>query len=231
MDDLQFRRQLLTDPSSKDEEFLAWIQANPSASAELQSAIAFDDVLKQAFEISVPEGLVDDILLRQSGVEVIKQKKAKRFGMFAIAASLFLSIGFGMQLWLDKPDLGQFVIQHFHHEPEAMLSTKEIAGNEVDWVFAQYDLKVTEELGKVTYIERCPMLTGTGIHMVLQTAQGAVTVFYMPGEIIKDTLYVADVGLEGYVVAAGKGAFALLGRPGQSLVSIERQLKQSISAI
>ncbi|MGV6852046.1 MAG: DUF3379 family protein [bacterium] len=231
MDDLQFRKQLLVDPFTQDSEFIDWCNTNPTAKLDLKAAQAFDKTLKKALELPVPEGLIDDILMQQNGAEVARKMRQKHVGYFAIAASFVLSIGFGMQLWLSQPDLSTFAIQHYHHEPEAVLSTAEVSESDVDWLFSEYGLKVTKSLGKVTYLKRCPMFNKTGIHMVIQTAQGAVTVFYMPDKKLNGNSQIKDVGLHGELIAASKGVFAFLGRPGQSFIGVEHRISQSIRSI
>lgn len=66
MDDLEFRRRILSDPKQKDEEILQALAASDANSKFVDDVLDLDAKIKQAMNVDVPEDLADKILFSQT---------------------------------------------------------------------------------------------------------------------------------------------------------------------
>ncbi|MDG3396194.1 DUF3379 family protein, partial [Vibrio parahaemolyticus] len=57
MDDLEFRRRILSDPKQKDEEILQALAASDANSKFVDDVLDLDAKIKQAMNVDVPEDL------------------------------------------------------------------------------------------------------------------------------------------------------------------------------
>lgn len=70
MDDLEFRRRILSDPKQKDEEILQALADNSANHKFVEDVLDLDEKIKQAMNVEVPEDLADKILFSQSSSSV-----------------------------------------------------------------------------------------------------------------------------------------------------------------
>ena len=75
MDDLQFRRSILADPKSRDDATNEAIKNDVAKQKFAHDVSALDDKIAQAMNIPVPDGLYDNLILRQT--MAISSKKEK----------------------------------------------------------------------------------------------------------------------------------------------------------
>ena len=95
MDDLQFRRSLYADPKSTDADILKAIQEDPSKQAFANDLDLFEQSLKSALDVEVPDDLANKLILRQTMADHTKQKKKYRVQL-ALAASVVFAVGITM---------------------------------------------------------------------------------------------------------------------------------------
>lgn len=69
MDDLEFRRRLLADPSLSDPELAAAVAADPARQRAADEAARLERGIRAALEVEVPQDLADRVLLRQAIAE------------------------------------------------------------------------------------------------------------------------------------------------------------------
>ena len=67
-------------------------------------------------------------------------------------------------------------------------------------------------------IKYCPTPDGKGVHMILNTETGPVTVFYMPDTQVTDKELLAFDNMEAILVDLQSGSAAIIG-PDQQLIS------------
>lgn len=129
MNELQFQRELLTNPLKLNKDMLAYLEKNPEKKIMAKNAQCFDQQIEQALDVEVPEGLEARILLSQSYPADAEEVKASEdtnglsdlgsiglsntsssvvpmsksnfplWGLSAVAASL-LVVSFSLTLWL-----------------------------------------------------------------------------------------------------------------------------------
>ena len=89
MDDLEFRRRILSDPKQKDEEILQALAESDTNSKFADDVLDLDLKIKQAMNVDVPEDLADKILFNQTSSALDDEKVVRpNFARKAMALSL-----------------------------------------------------------------------------------------------------------------------------------------------
>lgn len=225
MDCLEFRRHLLADPYSQDLEFVAHKQACPDCRRAAQRAEVFEDKLRQAFNVIVPDELANGILLGQT--TSVRRSRSRNGWFMALAATVVIAVGLTAVLLPNaNAGLRQFVVDHMHHEPEAMLSTVLVSQDEVRGLFRYYGVEPAADLAGVTFAAPCAMYKGAGVHLVVRSDEGPpVTVMYMPDVEIDDRVRVNLEGFDGVITPLARGALAIVGYEGQTLDGVENLVR------
>ena len=120
MDDLQFRRSIYADPTSLDKDIVAAQNADPAKKQLAQELCQFDEKLKQAMKISVPDDLCNKLLLRQTLASHQQEKRKTRIHL-ALAASVAIVAGLVvnyLQFSSSYTNLGDYALAHVYHEQE-----------------------------------------------------------------------------------------------------------------
>jgi len=228
MNYFEFKQQLLTDSFTKDEEFHRLRKEDLRCAKAYAEAMKFEKTLKQAFEIKPPANLKDSIILRQSTSHTIDSTIKK----YAIAASLFLSFLIISTSWyINKPgSVEQFIVDLVKHEYKVTLSQQPISMEEVKKVFATYQTNVGNSIGEVRFIHDCHTPGGKGVHLVVSTESGPVTIYYMPKtNLDKERIKFNIDNSKAVLVALEKGSVAIIADNSQQLASIEPQLHNNLS--
>lgn len=72
MDELEFRRRIMSDPKAKDAELLEALQQNERNAKCMDDILALDARIEQAMKVDVPDDLADRILFNQPESNVVK---------------------------------------------------------------------------------------------------------------------------------------------------------------
>jgi len=234
MDFSEFKRLLGADPHSRDPEFLRARASSPEFEQAAAAADRFEDLLARAVAVPVPEQLLDDL-------RSIPQRAATRTGRrprwpIALAASLLIAIGAAGLNWKMNPhwdSVEDYLSDHYRHDG-AMLLARADGGvaDEVQAFLARFDVEAMPELaGIVGVIKYCPTPDGKGVHMVLNTQHGPVTVIYMPETPVTDRGRFAFDGREVLLVGLQSGSAAIIGRPAQQVDDLYALVHESIVPI
>jgi hypothetical protein len=109
------------------------------------------------------------------------------------------------------------------------MSLEPISIEEVKDAFAHYNTQIVGDIGKVHFIHDCHTPGGTGVHMVVVTDSGPVTVYYMPKTVLdKDRLNFDIEDTKAVLVAMQKGSVAIIANTQQQLASIEPLLQNNL---
>lgn len=235
MNYLEFKRTLMTDPFTTDPAFERARKEDPSCHEAWEQAMVFEETLRQALIVDVPADLASDIIARQQ-VEAANEAPnwRRRLVPLAAAASFVLALAVGLILAPTggtAQSLPDYVISHLYHEVESLGSHKPVDVADVKWLMAEYGVELDQPLEGVVYLKRCPTRHGSGVHMVVNTESGPVTVYYLPKEQLAEPVLVGDERFSGYVVGLEQGALALVGARGQQLEKVERQLRNAMRPI
>lgn len=229
MDCLEFRRHLLADPYSQDPDFVAHKQGCADCRGALQRAEGFEDELRQAFKVTVPDELADGILLGQT--TSVQQTRFRNNWLIGMAATVVVGVGLTAVLMSGaNAEVGEFVVEHIRKEPQAMSSTQIVSQDEVSTLFSYYGVELAGNVGEVTFAAPCAMYKGAGVHLVMRDEEGPpITVMYMPDVSIKDRVKLEFDGFDGVVMPLARGALAVVGYEGQALDGVENLVRSALN--
>ena len=245
MDFSEFLRQLGADPHSRDPEFLRARQSSQEFQRAAEAAEAFETRLERAVVLPAPEGLLNDIL--EIGGESVPASAgdphhigsrtsgshSSGWRSMALAAGILVAVGAAGITWnmnrgWDSVD--QYVAEHYGHDGDSLVNKagKEPAAN-VQELFARFAVQAAPELaGIVSVIKYCPTPDGKGIHMVLSTQEGQITLIYMPETDVIDHETLEFGGMKALLVGLEKGSAALIGTEAQSISTLYSVVHESI---
>jgi len=228
---LEARRELQTEPERPSEALRAHLESCPACARAAENAREFESWLHRAFNVPVPDGLAERLLLAQT---TRTRYRFPRLGL-ALAAGIVLALAvgvtwqFGARPISDAGAVEKYVVDHIHHEPQAMTATGQASMDELKSLLGDYGLKLAGDLpGKLVYVKRCPTPHGTGVHFVVLTDSGPVAFYYMPNERIHGPMKVSAEDLAGYIESFHSGSVALVSRRGEDMDAAARQLVRAV---
>jgi hypothetical protein len=227
MNYFEFRQQLLRDSFTKDEEFHRLRKEDLRCAKAYEEAMVFEKILKAAFAVKVPDNLKDSIILRQTTTHAVQRSVRK----YAIAATVFLSFVIATAAWYIKQPtpVEQFIAQSYILESNTPLSNQPIPLSEVKKVFAAFQANVNDDIGDVRFIHKCHTPGGTGVHLIVSTDAGEVTIYYMPNTTLdKERTNFKINNEKAVLVAMEKGSLAIIAESAQQLAAIEPNLQNNI---
>ena len=227
----EFKRLLGADPRSRDPEFLRARASSPEFEQAAAEADRFEDVLARAASLPVPEGLLDavrSIPQRHSGAAA-----ERRWWPMAMAAALLMGIGAAGITWKMNPSwdsVEDYVSDHYRHDGAAVLALADGQGaGHVQALLAEFDVEALPALaGIVGVIKYCPTPDGKGVHMVLNSERGPITVIYMPDTPVADREQITFDDREALLVDLKSGSAAIIGSPAQQISDLYALVQDSI---
>lgn len=232
MDELEFRRRLLADPQARHPEVQQQLQQDPQRQRYQQELLELEQQLKQSLQLAVPTGLADRLLLAQ-GIASFSARKQQRQRWLSLAAAVLL-LGllapalYKQLFWSDH--LAEHALAHVYHEAAYLVSQKaEVPLDEVNQLLADFDAQFTQWPGTIRYARYCDFQGLRSLHLVLQTANGVLTVFVMPSQhgLTSDQQF-ADHNFHGQSLQLGQHALVLVTDKQQALQPFATELQQHI---
>lgn len=230
MDFSEFLRRMGAEPRSKDPEILSARQSGPEFEQAAQAAEDFERQLDRAMDFPAPEELLSQLK------EISRQPPPApvfRWRSMAIAAGLLVAVGAAGITWnMNRgwESVDQYLVEHYQHDGNKLLiESGHRTSEDVQAIFSTFDVKISAELAQiVSVIKYCPTPDGKGVHMVLNTEQGPVTVIYMPDTDVEDHGTVEFDSMSALLVGLDKGSAALIGTNSQSISRLYSVVHDSI---
>ncbi len=242
MDDLEFRRRILSDPKHKDADIQQALTNNHTNHKFVEDVLDLDEKIKQAMNIEVPEDLADKILFNQSAnmfeENVLKQTFTKK--AVALAASIAFTAGllFGQVNWSNiiispaQATLADTAINHVLHEEPFVRNLDESVPSEfINTKLSPLQFQFSHRFPyHVYYLNHCGFGDSTAVHMVFQGHKGKVTLFItnIPSE---KTIDFNKEGLSGIVKPMDKASIILVAKQGEDIESLVTELTPLIQSI
>jgi hypothetical protein len=134
---------------------------------------------------------------------------------FALAASVVFAMMLGGGFWLlgSQNALAGEVVEHVRHEGSSWEAHQVLSGSALADVLQQAGVKFDSSMS-VVYASACPFRGHRVPHLVVQTAEGPLTVMLLAHEKMRDRQEFAENGYRGVLVPAGSGSIAILSRGG-----------------
>ena len=230
MDFSEFLRRLGAEPRSRDPELICASESAPEFREAAAAAERFEGLLERAADLPVPSDLVDDLrAVADDG------RPAARWGRrrTALAAGLLIAAGSALVFWQSAPrwdSVEDYVAGHYRHDGASLLALAAGPdGAELQRLLGEFRMAATPELaGIVSVVKNCPTPDGKGVHLVLNTDKGLVTVFYMPGTTVTDHEWLAFDDRQAVLVALSRGSAAIVGSDGQQVEELYAFVQRSL---
>jgi hypothetical protein len=184
MDDLQYRRSIYADPSSRDVRIIAAQNNDPAKKQLAQELCQFDEKLKQAMKVSVPDDLCNKLLLRQT-LASHQQEKRKSRVYLALAASVAIIAGLVvnyLQFSNSYTNLGDYALAHVYHEENIYSNddSARVSLASLNEKMTTFNGTFTESMGELISADYCRFDGMKSLHLVFQGLTDTVTVFVVP---------------------------------------------------
>lgn len=253
MDELEFRRRVYANPGDLKQELLDAAAANPDLQRILDESLAFEDSLSAAIaSTEIPAGLdeklrslADDSTVADisatANVSSLRAKKQSFYQYYAIAASLVLAVGIVFSLNFNAGPssadvvFGEAVLDHLHHdiseinditegEVYAVLGLDEVNSNMVDAGVSLANSSI--EVRSAKPCEIIPAFQST--HLLLQGAQGAVSVILVNNSPVDVQFTIRDDRFEGVILPMESGNMILVGEQNEDLSQYASLFAESV---
>ena len=246
MDDLEFRKKAIIEPDNQDPNFLNKTSQNDNNSRFVENQQSFNKSLKDTLEIPTPENLNERIILAQQlsqrsqkNEQAQHQGKTTRHkqwrnwlgGSIAASIAVFMSLILILPKTMDSSVLAKEVISHIYEDTHALDVQMNVPKNNIDTMLTSYGGKLKGPIGQVTYLGHCIVGGQTGIHMVLNTSQGIVTVLLLPKQSINDSILLSDNQLNGILYPSQKGSIAIVSEHAAAIEQTRQQINQNLNWI
>ena len=209
MDFSEFRRRLGAEPRRQDDEMRAARRDSAEFEAAAVEAERFEDRLQRAVALPVPDDLVEDLVR-------LRAPQNRRWWPAALAAGLLLAVTAAGVTWKQQhswDSVEDYVVDHYRHDGTRVIAMLERgAAPPVEELLAEFRLAAAPGLADIIgVIKVCPTPGGRGVHMVLNTDDGPLTVIYMPDTPVTDHERLAFDGLEAMLVELPRGSAVVIG--------------------
>jgi hypothetical protein len=217
----EFKQLLGADPHNRDPAFLHARDSSPEFREAAAQADRFEAKLERAVAVDLPKDLFAQIGKIPLQVEDQGANRSTWWPV-AIAASLLLVIGAAGLSWkMSSPwnTVQEYVVDHYRHDGPSMLArTGEDLTTGVREMLAPFGIDATPQFaGIVDVMKVCPTPDGKGLHMILVTERGPITVIYMPGTSVTDGERLVFDDKEATLVLMPKGSAAIVGGSNQQV--------------
>ncbi len=231
MDFTEFRRKLGAEPRSTDPAFLAACESTQEHRDATAQALDLEEKLERAFAVPAPADLLDGM----KDVPGRSRRSLRRWPM-ALAASLLVAVGaagVGWQMNRGWDSVEEYVVDHYRHDgAKVVAQALESSHGDVHAILAEFDVDAAPQLANIIgVIKYCPTPGGKGVHMILNTESGPVTVFYMPQTDVTDREMLAFDGKEAMLVDLEKGSAVIIGSGAQQVQDLYAVVHDSIVSL
>jgi hypothetical protein len=195
MDELEFRRRILAEPSTIDKDLEAFAEQDTDKQAFIDDVRAFEDELSKALNIPVPENLakriIDNTYAEEENAEkpldtIIEAKSRFAFNRLYLAAAASFLVAISVFFVTNKQhtlySVGEHAFAHLYHEIGSLDKHEAIDLASVNEKFATIGGHLDELPGKVTYLMFCDFQGKKGLHLVFESDFGPMTVFIVPSD-------------------------------------------------
>ncbi|KHT63422.1 hypothetical protein RJ45_11995 [Photobacterium gaetbulicola] len=234
MDDLEFRRRLLADPSDSSQDMAEARNAsiaNRKLSDELQQ---LDSKLEQAMKVDVPDDLADRILFHQTGQPTSVSIKPR--ALVALAASVAFIFGlfigqYNQGISPNNPplEIAQIALEHVQAEAPFIEGIDEsVSLSQVNAKLTPFGSSFNDIPGHIYYVNHCGFGDKNALHMVMDTPQGKVTVFIVPEPSPAMTPF-NNQSMQGVIVPVSNASLIVVGEKGQDVSPVAKRLRNKLS--
>ncbi|OBT15868.1 chemotaxis protein [Vibrio sp. UCD-FRSSP16_10] len=240
MDDLEFRRRIMSDPKARDEDIIDAITSNEHNTKFVDDVLNLDARIEQAMRVDVPDDLADKILFNQSNDDnVVRARFSKAFAKksFAIAASVAFAAGVlvGQLNWSANlipaahASLADTAVQHVIDEsPFTNQLDEQVNSTQINAKLTPFSYQFSESFPyHVYYLNHCGFGEANALHMVFEGEKGRITLF-ITNISSEHTLNFNEQQMSGAIVPIGNASMILVGESDEDVSEVAKQLSSII---
>jgi len=230
----EFIRQLGAEPLNQDPEFLRARSSSPEFHQAAEEADAFEEKLTRAMDLQLPDDMMESILqVSRHPAGGTTASTSPWWRSMALAAGILIAIvatGITWNMNRGWDSVDEYVADHYRHDGSGLLARAgEKTTQDIQGIFASFNVEAAPELADiVSVIKYCPTPNGKGIHMVLNTRAGPVTVIYMPATEVNDRETLEFDSMQVLLVSLEKGSAAIIGTGSQGILTLYSVIQNSI---
>ena len=246
---LETRRELTADPNCRNSEVLQHFSSCKKCSEYLRILKPFDDKLKSAINIDIPDGLESRIILAQrmaqteeniegdnvisinQGIKKDKISGKRDFRWMSLAAALVLAVGLSLGMFKlgEASGVENEVLAHIDSHLYELEADENIKLASLNNLLQEYGLLANENIGYIRHVSNCPIDGKMIPHLVVTDDQGkAVTVMYLPWEDSTKRTSFKNDRFNGVLVGAQKGSFVIVSEDPNSLQPMEDRVMNAV---
>jgi len=148
----------------------------------------------------------------------------------ALAASVLIAMVAVLGVWLLRPSdtLAREVVAHVREEPDSWLARQHVDAQSIDQALRGAGVKLDITSDRITYAQSCWFRDHYVPHLVVQTAQGPVTVMILRNQRVSSRRSFHEDGMSGVIVPADQGSIAVLTRGGANVEGVATEMQQDV---
>lgn len=238
MDELEFRRRIMSDPKQRDSEINAALKANEQNAQFAEEILDLDKQIAKAMNVDVPEDLADRILFNQTSAtkdNVVKPNFARRAMAMAASVAFMAGILVGQLNWGNlvvspaQASLASTALEHVVAEKPFIENLDEhVKSSQINTKMMPFDHQLDENFPyHVYYLNHCGFGDSNALHMVFRGEKGKVTLF-LTGIASNQTLDFNEDGMAGIVEPMGDTSMIVVGSEGENVAKIAENLAKII---
>ena len=234
MDDLQYRRSIYADPTSQNDDIIVAQNSDPAKKQLAQELCQFDEKLKQAMKVPVPDDLCNKLLLRQTLASHQQEKRKTRFHL-ALAASVAIVSGLVvnyLQFSSSYTNLGDYALAHVYHEQNVFSNNDNarVSLTSLNKKMTTFNGNFSESMGELISADYCRFDGMKSLHLVFQGLTDTVTVFVVPKkEHLAFTDKFSDEKLQGESLSFEHANILVVADKNESLSQWQRTINDNIT--
>lgn len=239
MDDLEFRRRIMSDPKNRDKALTAAIKSSEANSKFADEIADLDNQIAKAMSVDVPVDLADRILFNQSSSvqtdNIVRPNFAKR--AMAMAASIAFVAGLlaGQVNWGNvivapaQATIADTAIKHVLNEKSFVDQLDEqVQSTQINAKMTPFAHQLSEHFPyHVYYLNHCGFGKSNALHMVFQGEIGKVTLF-LTGIVAAKSENFVQAGMSGVVEPMGNTSMILVGEKDENVAKIAEKIAKII---
>ncbi|MGD8170026.1 DUF3379 domain-containing protein [Vibrio sp. TRT 21S02] len=238
MDDLEFRRRIMSDPKKRDNDILEAIRSSEKNSKFVDDIMDLDAQIAKAMNVDVPDDLADRILFNQTSApenNVVKPNFARKAMAMAASVAFVAGLLVGQINWGNvivspaQASLANTAVQHVLDENAFIAPLDEqVNVSQINAKMQPFAKELDNDFPyHVYYLNHCGFGDSHAVHMVFKGVEGKVTLFLTPTPS-KSTFDFEKQGMSGIVEPVGNNSMIIVGEQGEDVAKIAERIAKII---